>query len=246
MLKTTERGTKDWKESTFPKVSGKKAYVLPGAFFGHCVLLMAEAGYTKANSVEEADVVVFVGGEDINPVLYDQKAVCSYFNRSRDDYEISVYKEAQALGKVCFGICRGAQFLHAMNGGQLWQDVNNHAGKNHLIIDLDEDVRVEVTSMHHQMLQDSDNLEIIAVTEHQVATSFLDENLHLTGDNANNEVEIEAGCYHDTKCFFVQGHPEVGSVYYKTWTMTKLFVLMNEWASKEQLKETVSNMKVTG
>lgn len=133
--KSSMAGTSDWRVSTFPKVTGKKAFVLPGAFYGHCVLLMVEAGYSKAESVDEADVVVFIGGEDINPILYDQKNVASHFNDHRDALEVEIYKRAQEKGKVCFGICRGAQFLHAMNGGGLAR-VNNHAGRNHMIVDL--------------------------------------------------------------------------------------------------------------
>lgn len=240
-------GTKDWAARSFPRPAGSKAFVLPGAFYGQCVLLMAEAGFSKASSIEDADVVVFIGGEDINPSLYDQKNVASSFTRQRDEVEIEMYKRAQELGKVCFGICRGAQFLHAMNGGKLWQDVNNHAGRPHFIVDLDEDVKLEVTSLHHQMLQDHDDLEVIAVTEHDLATKFTDETWDLTrgkDDGVDEILEIEAGAYHNTKCFFVQGHPEIGSLYYKTWTMSKLADLMQEWSSVDRLNESLAAKQV--
>lgn len=245
LSKTTSQGTKTWECKTFPRFNGMKAFVLPGAFYGQCVLLMAEAGFTKANNVDDADVVVFIGGADINPSLYDQKNVASAFNRERDQIEIGIYNYAREKGKVCFGICRGAQFLHAMNGGKLWQDVNNHAGRDHFIVDLDEDVRVSATSLHHQMLQDHEDLEILAVTEHDIATTFMDETNNLNASDGDpRPVEIEAGCYQKSKCFFVQGHPEVGSLYYKTWTMSKLHDLMNEWSSVERLNETLAAKKV--
>lgn len=251
-MRKKSEGTKVWEIRSFPKVVGKKAFVLPGVFYGQGVLLMAEAGYDKASSVDEADVVVFMGGADISPALYGQKNVSSYYSDDRDAIEKVMYEEAVKRGKVCFGICRGAQFLHAMNGGVLWQDVDNHAGRDHTIVDLDEDVRLTVTSMHHQMLQDNDTLEVIAVTENQLATSFVDENLHIqlskksgnSNSNSDFEIEIEAGAYHGTKCFFVQGHPEVGSLYYKTWTMTKLNDLIHEWTSTESTKEIVKGMNV--
>lgn len=233
--KTSNAGTKDWGVKTLPDFKGKKAFVLPGAFYGSCVALLAEAGFLRANSVAEADVVVFIGGEDINPKLYEQENVKAWFTQERDDLEVEIYKRAQELGKVCFGICRGAQFLHAMNGGILWQDVNNHGGRAHWIVDLDEDVRVMATSMHHQMLQDNDSLLTIAVTEEQVATSFMDENLHINlegkGVNQEHEIEIEAGAYEKTRCFFVQGHPEVGSPEYRSWCMQKLKDFMEDWAA---------------
>lgn len=247
-MRPKKDGTKEWEVKTFPKFAGKKAFVLPGAFYGQCVLLMAEAGFSKADNVGDADVVVFIGGEDVDPALYNQENVASGFTASRDALEVEIYHRAKALGKVCFGICRGAQFLHVMNGGVLWQDVNNHAGRSHTIVDLDEDVRLTVTSLHHQMLQDNDTLEVIAVTEDQVATTFLDADLNINlgknGSNSEHEIEIEAGCYHASKCFFVQGHPEIGSLYYKTWSMQKLQDLMQEWESPAALSDIVKGMSV--
>lgn len=233
-MKTTS-GTRDWCITRMPDIQKTSAFVLPGAFYGSVVGLMAEAGYTKAASVEEADIVVFIGGSDINPSLYDQKNVASGgINTVRDDLEVSVYKAARAAGKICFGICRGAQFLHAMNGGKLWQDVNNHGGRDHAIIDLDEDVRVVATSLHHQMLQQNDRIEIIAVTEEKVATHFRDDSTDVTlGKSPESALlEIEAGAYADTKCFFVQGHPEIGSPEYRAWTMTKLNDLVLDWTNQ--------------
>lgn len=249
-LPTAKKGTTQWCVNTHPTkyFSDKKAFVLPGAFYGQCVMLMAEMGCSKADSISDADIVVFIGGEDINPALYGQADVASHFYQPRDDFEVNAYKKAQELGKTCLGICRGAQFLHAMNGGQLWQDVNNHAGRSHKIVDLDEDCWVVVTSMHHQMLQDNDTLEVIAVTEEQIATTFLDENLQINlnavGSNTEYEIEIEAGVYHDTKCFFVQGHPEVGNMHYRTWFSSKLADLMYEWESTDIAKSIVNAIEV--
>ena len=232
-MKTT--GTRLWCITRMPDIPKRSAFVLPGAFYGSVVGLMAEAGYTKANSIEEADVVVFIGGSDINPSLYDQRNVASGgINTVRDDLEVTAYKTARALNKVCFGICRGAQFLHAMNGGKLWQDVNNHGGRDHFIVDIDEDVRVLATSLHHQMLQPNGKIEVIAVTEEKVATHFRDDSTDVTlGKSPESALlEIEAGAYSDTKCFFVQGHPEIGSPEYRAWTMSKLEDLILDWTNQ--------------
>lgn len=242
-MKTT--GTRVWGITRMPELPGKlSAFVLPGAFYGSVVGLMAEAGFSKADSIETADVVVFIGGADINPSLYDQKNIASYgINTVRDDLEISAYKTAQAAGKICFGICRGAQFLHAMNGGKLWQDVNNHGGRDHYIVDLDEDTKVLATSLHHQMLQQNDKIEVIAVTEERVATHFRDDSTDVSlGRNPESSLlEIEAGAYSDTKCFFVQGHPEVGSAEYRSWTMTKLNDLILDWTNQTRQIADVLN-----
>lgn len=227
-------GTTNWSRGDMPNCDGFKAFVLPGAFYGDCVSLMAEAGFEKAVTVEDADVVVFIGGADINPALYGQKChKTTSYSSERDTIEEFYYNKAIERKVPMFGICRGAQFLHAMNGGQLWQDVNGHAGPDHMIVDIEEDVRVEATSLHHQMLQANDKMTIIAVTEEQIATEFESDSMivHLAMPRRNytSEIEIEAGAYLDTRCFFVQGHPEIGSQAYRSWAMHKLHEFLIDW-----------------
>lgn len=227
-------GTEDWDGVAVPDFEGRKVYVLPGAFYGNCVSLFATAGFEKAEKVEDADVVVFIGGADVDPSLYNQETMStSSFNRERDDLEQEIYEKCVDMGKIMVGICRGAQFLHVMNGGELWQDVENHAGNDHYIVDIEEDVRVQANSYHHQMLMLNSNIEILAVCEDQISSSFKSPDLFLDlkkeGSNANAEIEIEAGYYSNTQCFFVQGHPEVGCDAYKSWVMTKFHDLLIEW-----------------
>jgi gamma-glutamyl-gamma-aminobutyrate hydrolase PuuD len=216
-----------------PSFKGLKAYVLPGAFFGNVVSLMAEFGFERATTVEKADVVVFTGGSDINPALYGDKNVASHFYNERDISEQWHFGQCVKNRKPMFGICRGAQFLHAMNGGKLWQDVNNH-GTSHDIIDVEWGNILRSTSIHHQMLQINDKINVIAITREQVATSFKDAcgTVHVsagTNSAAVSELEIEAGSYDETGCFFVQGHPEVGDDVFRHWTMTRLKEFLDNW-----------------
>lgn len=225
---------KFWPYTELPKFEGRKALVLGGAFYGDGVGLMAEAGFERAKTVEEADVVVFMGGADVDPSFYNQKALsCTTFNNERDVREKAIYEECLRLGKVMFGICRGAQFLHVMNGGELWQDVQNHAGPDHFIYDHEEDYYLIANSYHHQMLMLNDTIEVLASCPEQVSKRFVSSDfiidLDKEGSNTSAELEIEAGYYNDTKCFFVQGHPECSNPEYRSWCMTKLFDLMLEW-----------------
>ncbi len=75
--------------------------------------------------VAQADVVVFMGGEDVNPSYY--KAVPSpqlgEVNDTRDGFEFSVADEAMAQKKPMMGICRGEQFINVYFGGTLYQDI---------------------------------------------------------------------------------------------------------------------------
>lgn len=218
-------GTKTWEATYCPSFKGLSCFVLPGAMYGSVVTMMASVGFTRAATPEEADLVVFVGGSDVSAEMYDQRDVaCRGTDPKRDAYEKAVFEMCRRRSIPMFGICRGMQFLHAMNGGKLWQDVQGHAGPEHYIVDLDSDVRVFATSYHHQMVMDNDRLRVIAVTEQQISRAFVNPDLYinLKGDNQGHEIEIEAGAYDETNCFFVQGHPECGCDYYKSWTMHRL------------------------
>jgi hypothetical protein len=117
--------------------------------------------------------------------------------------------------------------------------VTGHGGTDHYIVDIEEDKRVLATSIHHQMLKTNDKVTIIAVTEEQVSDYFRDGTSTTTlGENAH-EIEIEAGCYTDTRCFFVQGHPEVGSPEYRSWCMTKLQEFLRDLSVYEEPLETI-------
>lgn len=235
-----------WTGTSIPDFEGAKAFVLGGAFEGSGIILMAEAGFTKATTIEEADVVVFMGGVDVDPLLYGEKALryTQHPSQSRDKYETECFHYCVENNKVMFGICRGAQFLHVMNGGKLWQHVNNHSSGDHLIYDLTENVTIVSTSMHHQMLRLNTDIDVVATTLTQIATSFISEKEEIGLEMLSKslgpveagpmvEMEIEAGIYWGTRCFFVQGHPEVGGAEFRSWTMTKLREFQTELAQRD-------------
>lgn len=239
--------TRDWSITKIPQFKDKKALVLAGAFCGGVKALMAEAGFAKAEGVDDADVIVFTGGADISPELYGEKNVKSYPDPARDKFEKAVYEHALRQNKMMFGICRGAQFLHAMNKdskgnpGKLWQHVEGH-GRTHMFVDIEENVRLKTSSMHHQMLIAHDNMTIIGVCEDQISTTFigadLSINLMRNGGNAFAELEIEAACYPETRCFVTQGHPEVGPPEYAAWCMTKLHDFYYDWEGVNSTENT--------
>ncbi len=233
---TTTEGSTLWERTDFPDFKGARAFVLPGAFYSGVVSLMVKAGFQKADTIAESDVVVFIGGGDIDPSLYNQKNVASGgISSTRDAVEVEAYNVAKASGKVMFGICRGAQLLQAMNGGELWQNVSGH-GQEHWIIDLDTDEKVLATSLHHQMLMVNDDLTVVAVTNNPVSRVFETDGLKIDreekGHNGPPILEVEAGAYEKTKSFFVQGHPEIGSIRYQTWCMHKLHDYYQEWTGQ--------------
>lgn len=97
----------------------------------------------------DADLVLFTGGEDVDPHLYEEPVhPKTMFNAERDNYEVEVYCKAVQRGQYLLGICRGSQFLCMMAGGKLVQHQENpsfiHAMQTR---NGDE---LYVTSTHHQ------------------------------------------------------------------------------------------------
>jgi gamma-glutamyl-gamma-aminobutyrate hydrolase PuuD len=100
-------------------------------------------------------LVVFTGGTDVTPAMYEatpHASTCS--NISRDIEEYDLYKLAKRHHIPMVGICRGAQFICVMAGGKLVQDITGHIGA-HLIEGYNPISRVTkdflVSSSHHQM-----------------------------------------------------------------------------------------------
>lgn len=117
--------------------------------------MMNKAGYLRANKMENAEIVIFTGGADVNPKFYGHDPhPTTQCNTARDVDEIRTYGQTTEK-QLKVGICRGAQLLCVLNGGTLYQDVDRHAMYGtHDCSYIDEDVGIatfQVTSTHHQM-----------------------------------------------------------------------------------------------
>ena len=74
----------------------------------------------------KVDMVIFDGGEDVNPALYGERNQFSYFSEKRDVEEYTIiryYKNNNDLMRFS-GVCRGHQLLNVFHGGTLWQDIS--------------------------------------------------------------------------------------------------------------------------
>ena len=124
-------------------------------------VLWQDLGMTVASTFKEADILVYTGGADINPVLYGQTPhhLTRATNPKRDKLEAASYF-ANEKTKFKVGICRGAQLLNALNGGNMIQhDLSGQHTKPHGLIVWDYPRFTEITqldrgvaSTHHQMM----------------------------------------------------------------------------------------------
>lgn len=182
------------------------AYGFPvGNLFPNAALLRAYKPREYEAMVPAADLVMFGGGSDIHPSIYGCEDVGSGVGigpSNRDKFEIDIFKLAKELGKPMIGICRGAQFLCAMNGGKLVQDVTGH-GATHAVTASDGDVFL-ITSTHHQMMYPWD-------VEHELlswSNNRSKEYLHDIPDYIQHNCDPEAVYFPEGRCLAVQGHPE--------------------------------------
>jgi len=210
---------------SYPEL-GLKILIVGNCFLGGAIELFARAGCTRAERIEDAELIVFLGGEDVDPSLYGERPLnCTYFNTKRDAVEIDVFTKALSLGIPMFGICRGMQFLHVMDGGKLWQDVRNHTS-THNIIDNDGNI-IRASSMHHQMCIENDTCFPLAYAEekghghtYKAASKTL---------MSPDELDLEAAVYPNIKAIAVQGHPEVGGYpEYSSWCLTQIKDFLEE------------------
>jgi GMP synthase-like glutamine amidotransferase len=209
--------------------------------------LFSRAGCYKADTIEEADLVVFGGGSDVEPLLYGESNEHAhptvYFSKERDAADIQVYLQARKQGTPMMGVCRGAQFLHVMNGGKLFQDIDGHQGPHKAFALKDKLMIEKVSSVHHQacIMNKEGGMEVLLTTGTQSSVRWL---------NADEKykkptMDIEGFFYRDTGCFGVQGHPEYADYNkFSVWCLqqvSNLFLCSPdfEWSGKRlQMTQT--------
>ena len=71
------------------------------------------------DNLEEADIVLFTGGEDVDPSLYGcEKHATTHSNIHRDLEEKAVYEKVRS-DQFCLGICRGLITVAHVKHGEL-------------------------------------------------------------------------------------------------------------------------------
>lgn len=164
---------------------------------------------TIVSSIEEADLVLFTGGEDVTPSLYDEpQHPRTYNSLIRDNIEKIEFEKAVELNKHIIGICRGSQFVCAMSGGKLVQHQSNPSYM-HDIYTYDGNI-LEITSTHHQAQYPwnlpEEDYEILGWTKNMLP-------FHEDGNQQElpmaSEKECEIVYYKQTKALGIQGHPEM-------------------------------------
>jgi len=131
-----------------------------------------------------ADGIILTGGEDINPLEYNDTinlVVCGDINYQRDTLERKLFDFAFKNKLPLVGVCRGMQMMNVVSGGSLYGDIPTEIGTTvihrnngevmHEIVIIDtcslifpiETDTFMVNSWHHQGLKIIPNkLRVIA------------------------------------------------------------------------------------
>ena len=90
--------------------------------------------YTTKNTdsiLALADGIILTGGEDINPLEYNDTSnikVCGKINFSRDTLERKLFDFAFENKIPLIGVCRGMQMINVASGGTLFGDIPTEIG----------------------------------------------------------------------------------------------------------------------
>jgi len=166
-------------------------------------------GMKLVPSLQDADLVVFPGGLDVNPDLYNEPAgQRTSFNRDTDAEWVAIYKSAIKSGKKVMGICKGSQFVTVMSGGSLFQHVSSHAILGDHTITVEDKV-YEVASTHHQMM----NPFILNTSDFDILAFSTERRSEIYLNGFDDEVEFpscepEAVFYRGNGTLAIQFHPE--------------------------------------
>lgn len=166
------------------------------------------------SNIEDANIILFTGGEDVDPSLYGKKKhPLTYSNIKRDLYEKEIFNKIRK-DQLVIGICRGSQFLCVMNGGLLVQNVSNHAiWETHSIYNEKENISYDITSTHHQMQYpynlDKSNYEVLYTSYEHLSRYYEGDGIDSELIWQNGEPEIVLYKNPDNpRCLAIQGHPE--------------------------------------
>lgn len=165
--------------------------------------------------IEDAELVTFPGGSDVDPLIYGHKNSKCYVSKWSQEDDIIKLKEMEFCVKnniPMVGICRGGQLLTVMAGGTLIQDVSHPYWHK---LTTCEESEILTISMHHNMFNPYCPQSGRTVEFETLAWAENLSHKHTWQDGKDYEFpegvhkEVEIVYYPEIRGFAIQGHPEM-------------------------------------
>lgn len=152
--------------------------------------------------VSFCDGIVISGGEDIDPVLYQQQPITQPKRRflepqTRFDWETKLIRACDAARAPILGICYGMQRLNIHYGGSLLQDIATELPDN-----VGHDNTEHTVTLHGEFLG-MKGVQTVASRHHQ-AIANLAEGFRVVAEAPDGIIEAIEGNGH----YGMQWHPE--------------------------------------
>mgnify|MGYP005786124783 FL=1 len=171
------------------------------------------------------DGFLFCGGEDVNPVLFNQELhpLSGHTNFLLDVFQIQFMEEVLKTQKPLLAICRGVQILNLARGGSLYQDLTLQPGASICHMqktlskgDICHQVKIQPGTLLSRILGDS------VYTNSYHHQSIRDVGADLVVSARTSDKTIEALEFPDSPYVLgVQWHPE--HMYESSKKMSRLF-----------------------
>lgn len=151
------------------------------------------------------DGLVLPGGADVEPVLYGAVAETDEMppEKIRDDFEFALLDVAEANDTPVLGICRGIQLINVWAGGDLHQDVPQHAAFD----DPPATLQHEITFTEGSRLRGLYGEHHTVNSLHHQTLKNVGERYRVTGRAGDGQ--IEAIEHVELPIIAVQWHPEM-------------------------------------
>lgn len=159
--------------------------------------------------VDHLDALVFSGGEDVDPRLYDQTpgTLTPKIDPHRDRLEIALFQAALIAEIPVLGICRGQQLINVALGGTLIQDLPVGQGESHASLAYPRDYRTHAIDIEpDSVMAEIYGLSAVVNSFHHQAVNDLGRGLYVTARATDGVIEaIELA---GAPVIAVQWHPE--------------------------------------
>lgn len=165
---------------------------------------MITCGRCAEEMADLCDGLLITGGPDLEPEVYGEQQLNDTVKPmpERTAFEKPLFQAFLDRGKPILGICRGCQFINAVMGGTLYQDLVEQKGWVHFNAQIRHEVYAEEGSVLYRLF----GPKFRTNSTHHQAVKDLAPGFHVTARSVEGIVEAYE---HDTlPILATQFHPE--------------------------------------